>query len=101
MVIPVEHKSDLAALDPDVRGELMELTTRATQVLDGIYHPQGFNIGINLGEAAGAGIEDHLHMHIVPRWVGDTNYMTAVGITRVLPEALEVTWRRIGEAWEG
>lgn len=99
MVLPYAHQPTLEALDPQTRAEMMELTTRATQVLGGIYHPQGFNVGINLGEAAGAGVAAHLHIHIVPRWVGDVNFMTAVGETRVLPEALEVTWRKVREAW--
>lgn len=99
MVLPLEHKPQLDSVDSATRSELMELTTRATQVLGDIYHPQGFNIGINLGAAAGAGIEEHLHMHIVPRWFGDTNYMTAVGKTRVMPEALEESWRRITAIW--
>ncbi|MCB9135661.1 MAG: HIT domain-containing protein [Anaerolineales bacterium] len=99
MVLPYEHCPTLEALDPITRAEMMELTTRATQVLTGIYYPQGFNVGINLGEAAGAGVAAHLHIHIVPRWVGDVNFMTAVGETRVLPEALEVTWKKVREAW--
>lgn len=99
MVLPYDHQPTLEALTPATRAEMMELTTRATRILTNIYHPQGFNVGINLGEAAGAGIEAHLHIHIVPRWMGDVNFMTAVGGTRVLPEALEETWRRVQEAW--
>ena len=100
MVLPYDHQSTLEALDPETRAEMMELTTRATGILTEIYHPQGFNVGINLGEAAGAGIEAHIHIHIVPRWVGDVNFMTSVGQTRVLPEALEETWRKVKIAWE-
>ena len=100
MVLPYDHQPTLEALDPETRAEMIELTTHMTRILTGLYTPQGFNIGINLGEAAGAGIEQHIHIHIVPRWVGDTNFMTAVGETRVLPEALEETWRRVRETWK-
>lgn len=99
MVVPYVHKSTLDELDEAVRAELMELTSRGTRILQELYHPQGFNVGINLGEAGGAGIEQHIHIHMVPRWFGDTNFMTAVGETRVVPEALEETWRRVTEAW--
>ena len=99
MIVPNAHSSNLQSLDPATRAELMELTAKGTEILQTLYHPQGFNIGINLGEAAGAGIEPHLHIHIVPRWFGDTNFMTAVGATRVLPEALEETTVRIRDAW--
>ncbi len=99
MVLPYKHTSTLAKLDPETRAEIMELTTQVTQVLQTVYNPQGFNIGVNQGEAAGAGIAPHIHMHVVPRWMGDTNFMTAVGGTRVMPEALADTWRRIKEVW--
>jgi len=77
----------------------MELTARCTTVLRGVYKPQGFNIGVNIGEAAGAGVLGHVHIHIVPRWTGDTNFMSALGETRVLPESLEDTYRRVREAF--
>ena len=99
MVLPYQHARDLSDLTPDTRAEMMELVTKASQVLTGVYHPEGFNIGINMGEAAGAGIEQHIHIHIVPRWNGDTNFMTAVGNTRVLPESLEETYHRVKAAW--
>jgi ATP adenylyltransferase len=95
MVIPFEHKSSLEALDAKTRAEMMELTSRSTTVLENIYKPQGFNVGVNIGEAAGAGVLGHVHIHIVPRWIGDTNFMSALGQTRVLPEALEETYDRI------
>ncbi len=99
MVLPYQHAPDLSDLDSETRAEMFELVTKASQVLREIYSPEGFNIGINMGEAAGAGIEEHIHIHVVPRWMGDTNFMTAVGQTRVLPEALEETFRRVKDAW--
>lgn len=95
MVIPFEHVSNLEELDPATRAEMMELTSRCTTVLKNIYRPQGFNVGVNIGEAAGAGVLGHVHIHIVPRWKGDTNFMSTVGQTRVLPEALEDTYLRV------
>lgn len=99
MVLPYQHVPDLSDLDAGVRAEMMELVTKASQVLRGLYAPEGFNIGINMGAAAGAGIGEHIHIHIVPRWNGDTNFMTAVGQTRVLPEELSQTYRRVKDAW--
>lgn len=99
MIVPNQHKSSLELLDAESRGEIMELASVALQVLTVVYHPQGFNVGFNIGEAAGAGVEDHIHMHIVPRWNGDTNFMSAVGMTRVLPESLEESYQRIRNAW--
>jgi ATP adenylyltransferase len=99
MVVPHAHQPSLELLDPVTRSEMMELTSRALEVLGGIYQPGGFNVGINIGTAAGAGISNHVHMHVVPRWGGDTNFMTALGDVRVLPEALEDTCRRVMEAW--
>jgi len=95
MVIPFEHKPNLEELNAQTRAEMMELTSRCTTALNSIYRPQGFNIGVNIGEAAGAGVLGHVHIHIVPRWKGDTNFMSAVGGTRVLPEALEDTYKRV------
>lgn len=99
MILPYKHAPRLDDLDAETRAEMMELVNRGTQVLGQIYNPQGFNIGINMGEAAGAGIEEHIHIHIVPRWSGDTNYMTAVGDTRVVPEPLEETYRQVKAIW--
>lgn len=99
MVVPNDHQADLAGLSPVVRSELMELTHLAIQVLRRVYNAQGINVGLNLGEAAGAGILDHVHLHVVPRWVGDTNFMSALGETRVLPEALADSYRRVRNAW--
>lgn len=101
MVIPFEHVSSLEELDPATRAEMIELTSRCTTILRAVYRPQGFNVGINIGEAAGAGVLGHVHIHIVPRWSGDTNFMSALGETRVLPESLEDTYRRVCEAFAG
>jgi ATP adenylyltransferase len=95
MVVPYRHTADLGALDVETSGEMMALVQRLVGVIGEEYHPQGYNIGMNLGEAAGAGVADHLHMHIVPRWVGDTNFMPVVGATKVLPELLETTYDRL------
>jgi ATP adenylyltransferase len=95
MVAPFEHQSSLEELGEDSRAEIMELVSRSIVVLKKIYKPHGFNVGINIGEAAGAGEPDHVHMHIVPRWTGDTNFLSTLGETRVLPEALGKTYKRI------
>jgi ATP adenylyltransferase len=98
MVVSFEHKATLEELDEATRTEMMELSTRCMSVLRELYHPQGFNMGINIGEAAGAGVIGHVHIHIVPRWVGDTNFMSATAATRVLPEMLEDTYQRVRQA---
>ena len=100
MVVPFEHKPNLEELDSETRAEMMELTTRCMTVLRKIYNPQAFNMGANIGEAAGAGVKEHVHIHIVPRWKGDTNFMSALAGTRVLPESLEDTYRRVREAFQ-
>ena len=99
MVVPFAHVSSIELLTPDVRAELFEMVNRAIGVLREVYHPDGFNVGINMGEAAGAGIAEHAHVHIVPRWAGDTSFMSTVGETRVIPEELAVTWQRITNHW--
>jgi ATP adenylyltransferase len=99
MVIPFTHVPNLEGLDAETRAEMMELTSRCTTVLREVYRTESFNVGINMGEAAGAGVLGHVHIHIVPRWAGDTNFMSAVGETRVLPEALEDTYRRVQKAF--
>jgi len=95
MVVPFAHQPNLEALDAQARAEMMELTTRCMTILRKIYHPEAFNMGANIGEAAGAGVKQHVHIHIVPRWAGDTNFMSTVAGTRVLPEALERTYQRV------
>jgi ATP adenylyltransferase len=99
MVVPYEHKASLELLDSQTRAETMEMASKAIQVLRDTYQPQGFNVGINIGAAAGAGIVEHVHLHIVPRWIGDTNFMSSLSHTRVLPESLEDTYQRILAGW--
>jgi len=100
MVVPNRHLATLEALTADEQGELMQLARLSEMALHEAYRPQGINVGINLGKAAGAGIENHLHIHLVPRWSGDTNFMTAVGQTRVLPEDLAATVTRLRPIFE-
>ncbi len=95
LVTPYQHIDSLAKLPADAAQELMRLTQRTEEVLNRVYSPNGINLGMNLGEAAGAGIAGHIHLHSLPRWIGDTNFMTVTAETRVLPEALDVTWDRI------
>ncbi len=98
MVIPYEHRHSLSALAFPVTSEMMAIARLAEASLQQIYKPHGINLGMNLGKAAGAGVEEHIHLHILPRWLGDTNFMTVVGETRVLPETLDVTWERLRSA---
>jgi ATP adenylyltransferase len=100
MVAPMAHQPSLEFLDPDSRAEMMELASQSMVVLKKIYRPHAFNVGANIGEAAGAGEPDHVHLHIVPRWTGDANFMSTLGETRVLPEALTDTYKRIKVGFE-
>jgi ATP adenylyltransferase len=95
MVVPMMHTPDLESLGPAARAEMMELTSQSTEVLRRAYKTLAFNVGMNIGEAAGAGVKEHVHIHVVPRWVGDTNFMSTLAATRVLPETLDDTWHRI------
>jgi ATP adenylyltransferase len=99
MVVPYRHTNDLPGLAPEELGEMMATVQTAVMVLKKVMDPQGFNIGMNLGKVAGAGIDQHLHIHIVPRWNGDTNFMPVLGGVRVVSEALNNTWKRVKEAW--
>ena len=101
MVVPYAHLDRIAKLPVEASHELIELGQRTEQALQQLYRPHGFNFGLNLGQAAGAGVAGHLHMHALPRWAGDTNFMTTVAETRVLPEELETTWKRLREAFAG
>jgi ATP adenylyltransferase len=100
MVVPFSHQPSIEFLDAATRSEMFELVNRAVLVLRAEYHPEAFNIGINVGAAAGAGVTDHVHIHVVPRWSGDTNFMTSVGETRVLPEDLAETYQRMVDRWK-
>ncbi|MDR3792206.1 MAG: HIT domain-containing protein [Terracidiphilus sp.] len=95
MAMPYAHLDRLGKLPAATAHELMDLAQLTERALDKLYHPDGFNFGMNVGRAAGAGVAGHIHMHAMPRWVGDTNFMTTVGETRVLPEGLESTWKRL------
>jgi ATP adenylyltransferase len=99
MVMPYAHLNRLAAMPVETAHELMDIAQRTEQVLEALYRPHGLNFGLNLGEAAGAGVAGHLHLHALPRWVGDTNFMTVTGETRVVPESLEITWKRMREGF--
>ncbi len=98
MVVPYLHTADFSGLERETAAEMMLLSQRVQAAIDDVYHPDGFNLGMNLGRSAGAGIADHLHMHIVPRWAGDTNFMTTVGETRLQPEELAVTYTKLRKA---
>lgn len=98
MVAPYKHTSDLSELSDEELLEVNQLVAKCLEWIKKAYGPDGFNIGVNLGKAAGAGIPDHIHWHIVPRWDGDTNFMTTVGEVRVLPQSLEESWERLRKA---
>jgi ATP adenylyltransferase len=95
MVVPYPHIDRLSRLPGEVAAEMTELTRRLESLLFELYHPDGVNLGMNIGKAAGAGVADHVHMHVLPRWVADANFMTVVGETRVLPELLSTTYARL------
>ena len=99
MVLPMRAVEQLAELDEAEHAELWHGVRLATQAVEAAYAPHGINVGANLGRGAGAGIPDHLHVHVLPRWDGDTNFMTAIANTRVMPESLAATWERLHAAW--
>ena len=101
MVMPYRHVGELDLLTDDEADELFAGARKAVSAVKAAYDPGGFNLGANLGRAGGAGIPSHLHLHVLPRWHGDTNFMTAVAETRVLPESLPATWKKLNEAWPG
>ncbi|MCX6539952.1 MAG: HIT domain-containing protein [Acidobacteria bacterium] len=100
MVVPARHIATLGAASPAERAEMIELTSLAETALGEAYRPQGLNVGMNLGRAAGAGIVDHVHIHVVPRWNGDTNFVSVVGEVRVLPEDLDQSAARLRPVFE-
>jgi ATP adenylyltransferase len=100
MVIPCRHVATLEDLDDPSLTEMILLARRTEKHLRALYHPDGLNIGLNIGRSAGAGIAEHLHMHLLPRWTGDTNFMTTVGETRVVPEELGITWEKLRAAFQ-
>ena len=100
MIVPYEHKASLVDFDTATTTEMLELAKRSQLALEAEYHPDGFNIGMNLGRSAGAGVADHLHLHVVPRWSGDANFVSIVGETRVLPEDLSATYLKLTKHFE-
>ena len=100
MIVPYAHGGELSGCDVDTLSEMMALAKRVQEALEPIYHPGGYNLGMNIGQAAGAGVANHLHMHALPRWPGDTNFMTTIAETRMLPEDLDDTYRKLRGALE-
>ena len=98
MVVPYAHLADFAAADSPTVSEMIALAQRVQRALESVYHPQGFNLGMNLGRAAGAGVAGHFHLHVLPRWSGDSNFMTTVAETRVEPEDLSTTYQKLHKA---
>lgn len=95
MIVPFAHEASLARLDSEAAMEMIGFAQRLESAIREVYAPDGLNLGMNLGEAAGAGVAEHLHLHELPRWTGDTNFMTVTADTRILPEELAVTWERL------
>lgn len=99
MIVPYAHLDRLSALPAEAAHEMSDLAQRAERAFDHLYSPHGFNFGMNVGQAAGAGVAGHIHMHAMPRWIGDTSFMTTIAESRTLPEALQITWQRLREAF--
>lgn len=98
MIVPYKHGGDLAAVSHETLAEMMAITQRVQGALAAVYKPGGFNLGMNLGHSAGAGVADHVHLHLLPRWTGDVNFMTTVSETRMEPEDLETTYKKLRQA---
>ena len=101
LVLPLRHAGALGDLTDDESAELWAAARAAVAAIESAYEPDGLNMGANLGRAAGAGLPSHVHLHVLPRWSGDTNFMTAVAETRVMPETLQLSWKRLTDAWPG
>jgi ATP adenylyltransferase len=101
LVAPVRHVSALDALTDEEKLDLITMVERSIGILTEVMNPGGFNVGVNLGTIAGAGVEDHIHFHVVPRWSGDTNYMTVIGEVRVVPEHIQATYRKLLPFFKG
>ena len=99
MIVPYEHVGTLTEVDEASAAEMMQLARSSERIVESVYHPEGLNMGLNIGTAAGAGIAQHIHLHVLPRWSGDANFMTTVGHTRIIPEALETTYDKLSEAF--
>ncbi len=100
LVLPIRHTAELEDVEPEEAQEIHRLLQRCLKALRAVSEPHGFNVGLNLGEAAGAGIAAHLHWHLVPRWQGDTNFMPVLADVRVMPQHLNTTWKLLRDAWE-
>ncbi|HUY95388.1 MAG TPA: HIT domain-containing protein [Terracidiphilus sp.] len=100
MIMPYAHLDRLALVPPEAAHEMMDLAQQTERILGRIYRPDGFNFGFNVGKAAGAGVAGHIHLHAMPRWVGDTSFMTTVAETRLVPEDLSRTWQRLRQAFQ-
>lgn len=100
MIVPYKHTANLSELDAETKLEIMDIMDIVVEAMRNIMRPDGFNIGMNLGRSAGAGIDDHLHMHVVPRWSGDTNFMPVIGCAKVICESLEETYAKLKKAVE-
>jgi ATP adenylyltransferase len=101
MIVPYLHLDELQNLPPQAAHEMMDLCQRVENALRKLYTPDGVNLGMNIGKAAGAGVAGHIHMHMLPRWIADANFLSVVGETRILPETLEVTWERMRQQFSG
>jgi len=99
MVIPTRHVAEIEGLATEESAELWQALSRSVRALKAAYKPHGLNVGANIGKEGGAGVPGHLHLHVVPRWAGDTNFMTTVAETRVMPESLGRVWEKLSEAW--
>ncbi len=99
LIVPYEHAGSIETLPPEVQADLMAMLTHSLGALRRAYNPQAFNIGANIGASAGAGIPEHFHLHVVPRWEADTSYMTVISGTRIIPDMLDATFQRLREVW--